>query len=93
MDFFWGHMKSFVYETPFPSVEDVITRISVADGKIHGILGIFQNNEDIPFLKILNRCEKPPAHALVTNNFGEFAYNGQKDYPRVFFFKIWNASL
>ncbi|GFW60113.1 hypothetical protein TNCV_1389261 [Trichonephila clavipes] len=30
MDFFWGHTKCMVYETPILSVEDPIARIFVA---------------------------------------------------------------
>ncbi|GFX60184.1 uncharacterized protein TNCV_4533441 [Trichonephila clavipes] len=43
MDFFWGHRKSLVYETPVPSVEDLIPRSSVAARRTLDIPGTFQN--------------------------------------------------
>ncbi|GBL85843.1 hypothetical protein AVEN_63173-1 [Araneus ventricosus] len=45
LDFFcWDEMKTLVYETPIESVEDVVTRISVAAGeKMRDKPGIFQN--------------------------------------------------
>ncbi|GFS51192.1 uncharacterized protein TNCV_3532811 [Trichonephila clavipes] len=42
INFFWGPMKSLVYEMPFPSVEDLIARITVAVGMIRDIPRIFQ---------------------------------------------------
>ncbi|GFY07823.1 hypothetical protein TNCV_4287591 [Trichonephila clavipes] len=43
MDFFWGHIKKLVYETPVPSVEDFINRIFVVTRRIRGMSGIFQD--------------------------------------------------
>ncbi|GFW36075.1 hypothetical protein TNCV_4929381 [Trichonephila clavipes] len=38
-----GHMKSLVYETSVPSIEDIITRKSVASKRIYDQPRIFQN--------------------------------------------------
>ncbi|GFX50612.1 hypothetical protein TNCV_2721991 [Trichonephila clavipes] len=43
MDFFWDQIKSLVYKTPIPSVEDLIDRIYVAAGRIRDLREIFQN--------------------------------------------------
>ncbi|GBL82217.1 hypothetical protein AVEN_252404-1 [Araneus ventricosus] len=39
--FFWGHMKSLVYQTPVDSAEDLVARIVVAAHKIN-TPGIFE---------------------------------------------------
>ncbi|GFX76843.1 hypothetical protein TNCV_1952841 [Trichonephila clavipes] len=41
--FIWEHMKSWRYETLFPSVEDLITGTSVTYGRIRDKSRIFQN--------------------------------------------------
>ncbi|GFW06223.1 transposable element Tcb2 transposase [Trichonephila clavipes] len=60
---FCGHMKSLVHETPFPSFENLIIRISVAAERIHGLPGIFQNDEVEKLAYQLNeeaeRTERP----------------------------------
>ncbi|GFW21527.1 hypothetical protein TNCV_1533501 [Trichonephila clavipes] len=38
-----GHMKSLLYETAVPSVEDLNAQICVTTGRIHGMPGIFLN--------------------------------------------------
>ncbi|GBO16290.1 hypothetical protein AVEN_146960-1 [Araneus ventricosus] len=40
--FFWGHMKSSVYETPVDFAEDLAARIVVPADKINAPLGIFE---------------------------------------------------
>ncbi|GBM72035.1 hypothetical protein AVEN_89792-1 [Araneus ventricosus] len=40
--FFWGHMKSLVYQTPVDSAEDLVARIVVAADKINTTPGIFE---------------------------------------------------
>ncbi|GFU75399.1 hypothetical protein TNCV_14561, partial [Trichonephila clavipes] len=41
--FFWGHMKIWVCETPFPPVEDPIARLSVPARRIRNMPGILKN--------------------------------------------------
>ncbi|GBL72167.1 hypothetical protein AVEN_115157-1 [Araneus ventricosus] len=54
LDFFcWDQMKTLVYETPVYSVEDVVTRISVAAGEMQDLPGIFQNVRN----SMRRRCE------------------------------------
>lgn len=44
LDFFWwGQMKTWVYETSVDVVEDLVARISVAVGEKRGTPGSFQN--------------------------------------------------
>jgi hypothetical protein len=40
--FFWGHMKSLVYDTPVESEEELVARIAVASGDIAAMPGIFE---------------------------------------------------
>ncbi|GBM18582.1 hypothetical protein AVEN_47964-1 [Araneus ventricosus] len=51
--FFWRHMKSFVYETPVDSAQDLIARIVVAANKINTTPGIFERVRQL----FLHRCE------------------------------------
>ena len=41
--YFWGHMKSLVYDTPVDNAEELVARIAVAAGEIRNSPGIFQN--------------------------------------------------
>jgi len=41
--FFWGHIKSLVYESPFTSEEDLVARLSVADGHVIDMPDVFSN--------------------------------------------------
>ncbi|GBM03172.1 hypothetical protein AVEN_70592-1 [Araneus ventricosus] len=41
--FCWSQMKTLVYDTAFDSVEDVVACISVTEGEMRGIPGIFQS--------------------------------------------------
>ncbi|GFV67936.1 uncharacterized protein TNCV_1872181 [Trichonephila clavipes] len=41
--FFWGHVKSWVNEATFSSVEGFTARISVVAGRVRDMSGIFQN--------------------------------------------------
>jgi hypothetical protein len=41
--FFWGHMKSLIYETPVESEEDLVARIAVASADIAEMPGLFAN--------------------------------------------------
>ncbi|GFW58541.1 hypothetical protein TNCV_718411 [Trichonephila clavipes] len=56
MDFFWDHIKSLVYETPVPSVEDPIDRISVATERIRDMPGILQNVNNSMQCLCQSRC-------------------------------------
>ena len=40
--FFWGHLKSLVYDMPVDTPEDLIARIVVAAGDIPSHIGVFQ---------------------------------------------------
>ncbi|GBL91350.1 hypothetical protein AVEN_203500-1 [Araneus ventricosus] len=51
--FFWGHMKSLVYEAPVDSAEDLVARIIVTADKINTPLGIFERVRQ----SFLRRCE------------------------------------
>ncbi|GBO16455.1 hypothetical protein AVEN_183384-1 [Araneus ventricosus] len=51
--FFWGHMKSLVYETPVDLAEDLVARIAVAADKINTTPGIFLRVRQ----SFLRRCE------------------------------------
>lgn len=51
--FFWGHMKSLVYETPVDSAEDLVARIVVAADHINTTPGIFERVRQ----SFLRRCE------------------------------------
>ncbi|GBN03622.1 hypothetical protein AVEN_206132-1 [Araneus ventricosus] len=51
--FFWGHMKSLVYETSVDSAEDLVARIVVAADKINTTPGIFERVRQ----SFLRRCE------------------------------------
>ncbi|GFT76601.1 uncharacterized protein TNCV_3678361 [Trichonephila clavipes] len=42
--FFWGHMKSLVYETPVATVEDLTSRIVVASTDIACPLDLFERD-------------------------------------------------
>ncbi|GFU16086.1 hypothetical protein TNCV_1300331 [Trichonephila clavipes] len=42
-----GHQKSLVYETPVPSVEGLVFRISVDVGRIRDNPGVFQNGTNL----------------------------------------------
>ncbi|GBM40710.1 hypothetical protein AVEN_159677-1 [Araneus ventricosus] len=43
LDFFlWGHLKSFIYESPIESDEDLVARISVAASAIREMSGVFE---------------------------------------------------
>ncbi|GFT95408.1 transposable element Tc3 transposase [Trichonephila clavipes] len=41
--YFWGHMKSLVYDTPVDNAEELVARIAVAAREIRNSPGIFQN--------------------------------------------------
>ncbi|GFX86254.1 uncharacterized protein TNCV_2561361 [Trichonephila clavipes] len=41
--YFWGHMKSLVYDTPVDNAEELVARIAVAAGEIRNSPGVFQN--------------------------------------------------
>ncbi|GFW95232.1 uncharacterized protein TNCV_314351 [Trichonephila clavipes] len=41
--FFWGHIKSLVYESPVTSAEDLVARLSVAAGHVIGMPDVFSD--------------------------------------------------
>ncbi|GBN02140.1 hypothetical protein AVEN_124771-1 [Araneus ventricosus] len=51
--FFWGHMKSLVYETPVDSAEELVARIVVTADEINTTPGIFERVRQ----SFLRRCE------------------------------------
>ena len=51
--FFWGHIKSMVYETPIESDEDLVARLSVAAGNVDDMPDIFANVRQ----SMRRRCE------------------------------------
>ncbi|GBM01265.1 hypothetical protein AVEN_170319-1 [Araneus ventricosus] len=51
--FFWGHLKSLVYEMPVDLAEDLVGRIFVAADKINTTSGIFERVRQ----SFLRRCE------------------------------------
>ncbi|GBM52199.1 hypothetical protein AVEN_170987-1 [Araneus ventricosus] len=51
--FFWGHMKSLVYEMPVDSAADLAARIAVAADKINTTPGIFKRVRQ----SFLRQCE------------------------------------
>ncbi|GFV03492.1 uncharacterized protein TNCV_5060331 [Trichonephila clavipes] len=51
--YFWGHMKSLVYDTPVDNAEELVARIAVAAGEIRNSPGVFQNVR----MSMRRRCE------------------------------------
>lgn len=51
--FFWGHLKSLVYETPVDSPEDLVARIIAAAGDVRDMPGIFETVRQ----SLRRRCE------------------------------------
>ncbi|GFW85226.1 DUF4817 domain-containing protein [Trichonephila clavipes] len=51
--YFWGHIKSLVYDTPVDNAEELVARIAVAAGEIRNSPGVFQNVR----MSMRRRCE------------------------------------
>lgn len=51
--FFWGHMKSLIYESPVNSAEDLVARIVVAADKINATPGVFERVRQ----SLIHRCQ------------------------------------
>ncbi|GBN28235.1 Ectonucleotide pyrophosphatase/phosphodiesterase family member 6 [Araneus ventricosus] len=66
--FFWGHLKSLVYETPVDLAEDLMARIVVVADKINSTPEIFERVRQ----SFLRRCDEqqhewPPLSALAVS--------------------------
>ncbi|GBM75445.1 hypothetical protein AVEN_182316-1 [Araneus ventricosus] len=73
--FFWGHMKSLVYEMPVNSAEDLIERTVVAADKINTKPAIFERARQ----SFLCRCELCNVAATLSS-FCEFStLRGRKE--------------
>ncbi|GFU88990.1 hypothetical protein TNCV_2894381 [Trichonephila clavipes] len=66
LDFFWGHLKLFVYETPVSTVEDLTVQIVVASADIASIPDLFERVRQ-PFVRWCRLC-----YDLSDRNFEQF---------------------
>ncbi|KAM0737138.1 hypothetical protein ACS0PU_000231 [Formica fusca] len=53
--FFWGHIKSLVYEIPVDDPETLVARILTASDMVQNMLGIFEKVRQ-SFIRRCNAC-------------------------------------
>ena len=51
--YFWGYMKTLIYNIPVDNAQEPVARIAVAAGEIRDMPGVFQN----VWISMCRRCE------------------------------------